>query len=963
MFNPAAQAITFSSSNLVTAYIPGSGVVYAGNVTVSQGSYTEPGGTPGNITWNPGSVAAGATATLYYMVDVTPTSDNQVIPLTGIPTSNGTTATYVDETGNTSQTRATYTYGPLCGLSVTEGGDEDIPTWVAISCFEACESESRPTVEWHTASEIGVVGFNLWRQDRETKRYELVNTSLLPTLPSSPQGGVYRLADPGAFSGEPVVYQLEEIDAQGRTRSYGPFTVVFGGSGRQGSPEPGARMGREEPGNIFGYRRFERGQTAAEQERVKARRQEQQRSALQAVRRSRGRARVTVQGRGVFYVTAAQVANSMGMNETVASSLISGYRLRLTGMGEEIAWLADANGAGLFFYNEGQETVFSNQNVYYLERGSGLAMRQIRGIGSGPAADGQSFRETTHFEGNRHALMLPALDPLGDVWFWDYVVAGGESKSFALDVPGVAGSGESVLTVTLQGATEAVSGEDHHAFVFLNGRQIGAGTWDGTNSHAMEIAFDASLLQEGANTISVSGALDMGAPHSVFYVESFDLSYQRRYRAVGDRLVCRGDNNAAITVSGLSEPQALVLDVSAAKEPLQLVGVGPDLGGRVSFVPSSPETVYLVSGLNAALRPLAVVGDSPSQLLGQRQAPDYVVIAPEELSQTAQELADFRQGKGLTAMVVTLEDIYESFSHGMPDPQAIRDYLTYVYTKDGGKLKYAVLAGKGTYDYNDWLGYGDNLVPVLLGRTPEGLCAADKGYGDVSGDDGLPEIAIGRLPAVTNAELRTLIEKTKAYESGEGAWTGKAMFIADNADNGGDFAQGINELAGLATGLQAEKIYLADAVQEARSRIIASWNAGTALVTYCGHAGIGQLATENIFNVSDAGSLQNGNQLPLAMMLTCAAGRFELPGFTSLGEALLLNGNGGMAGGLVPSGAGLHGDSLRLGAAFYKTALLDPGATVGTALRTAMRSYLQLGGNAALLNVYNWLGDPALAVK
>jgi hypothetical protein len=36
---------------------------------------------------------------------------------------------------------------------------------------------------------------------------------------------------------------------------------------------------------------------------------------------------------------------------------------------------------------------------------------------------------------------------------------------------------------------------------------------------------------------------------------------------------------------------------------------------------------------------------------------------------------------------------------------------------------------------------------------------------------------------------------------------------------------------------------------------------------------------------------------------------------------------------------------------------------VGTALLAAMRSYLQLGGNAALLNVYNWLGDPALAVK
>ncbi len=78
------------------------------------------------------------------------------------------------------------------------------PTWVGISRFAACASESQPTVEWHTASETGAVGFNLWRQDRETKEYELVNPSLLPALPNSPQGGVYRFADPGAFPGEPV---------------------------------------------------------------------------------------------------------------------------------------------------------------------------------------------------------------------------------------------------------------------------------------------------------------------------------------------------------------------------------------------------------------------------------------------------------------------------------------------------------------------------------------------------------------------------------------------------------------------------------------------------------------------------------------------------------------------------------------------------------------------------------------
>jgi hypothetical protein len=156
---------------------------------------------------------------------------------------------------------------------------------------------------------------------------------------------------------------------------------------------------------------------------------------------------------------------------------------------------------------------------------------------------------------------------------------------------------------------------------------------------------------------------------------------------------------------------------------------------------------------------------------------------------------------------------------------------------------------------------------------------------------------------------------------------------------------------------------LAGPAAETRSRIISSWNAGAALVNYCGHGGLDQLAVENIFNVADARSLQNGDRLPLHVMLTCVAGRFELPGFTCLNEALLLNPDGGSAGGLAPSGAGMHADSMRLGEEFYRTALRGQGMSAGQALLAAMKSYLQLGGPAYLLNVYNWLGDPATAYK
>jgi hypothetical protein len=189
--------------------------------------------------------------------------------------------------------------------------------------------------------------------------------------------------------------------------------------------------------------------------------------------------------------------------------------------------------------------------------------------------------------------------------------------------------------------------------------------------------------------------------------------------------------------------------------------------------------------------------------------------------------------------------------------------------------------------------------------------------------------------------------------------------IADNTDDGGDFAASSDTLASLATGFQVERIYLDNAAQaqEIRTRIIAGFNSGAGLVNYAGHGALDQLATEKIFSIDDMASLQNGNQLPLMVMLTCVAGRFEIPGITCLGEALLLNENGGGVGGLFPSGAAMNADSMRLGEEFYKAAFGGQETNVGMAWLKAMKKYMQQGGKAFMMSVYNWLGDPALNFK
>lgn len=124
LVNPTAHPITFSApANVITTHVPGAGVVYAGNAMVSQGTLvSQPsiGGT-GNIVWDPGSVPAGSTQFLIYDLNLTPSSSGQRLPLNATPASgNGTRAQFIDETGNSTQQRATYLFGPLCELAITE---------------------------------------------------------------------------------------------------------------------------------------------------------------------------------------------------------------------------------------------------------------------------------------------------------------------------------------------------------------------------------------------------------------------------------------------------------------------------------------------------------------------------------------------------------------------------------------------------------------------------------------------------------------------------------------------------------------------------------------------------------------------------------------------------------------------------------------------------------------------------
>src|SRR5204863_2591621 len=89
-----------------------------------------------------------------------------------------------------------------------------------------------------------------------------------------------------------------------------------------------------------------------------------------------------------------------------------------------------------------------------------------------------------------------------------------------------------------------------------------------------------------------------------------------------------------------------------------------------------------------------------------------------------------------------------------------------------------------------YAGFGDaDFVPTKqIAMAQISLeTASDDWFAD-SDNDGLPELAVGRLPVRTAAQADTMVGKVLAYEDGDGiGWTRNVLLVADRNDEGSDF--------------------------------------------------------------------------------------------------------------------------------------------------------------------------------
>ena len=633
--------------------------------------------------------------------------------------------------------------------------------------------------------------------------------------------------------------------------------------------------------------------------------------------------------------------------------------LSLSRHGEPVAFFVTPNRkkfkrkSTLYFVSEGSElNPYGSEAVYEL-----LASRAGTPMG---LVDGRPVGAPTSFywktvEREENLLYQAAFENEESIWQWDWLF-GPMTNSYPFEVENLSSAPEnSKLRVWLHGASDFPEDPDHHVRLYVNGTLITETWWDGETPHFVDAELGPGLLLEGENSLEIEEVGDTEAEYSMVMLDRFEVSYPAQ---LTNELEGSFTQPGVATLPGAT---GHLFDMTEA-QPRRLAGVQSGPGGLSFEALSDHRYLFASEVLTPEVRRAPSTG-----LKAAWSRAEYLVIGPREFLEAAEPLLAHRREEGLISGGVATEDIYDEFGFGEATPESIKDFLSYVYHHwSEPTLRYVVLLGDGTYDTKDYLATGvTSQVPVKILKTQFVWTASDPWYGAINGDDVLPDVAIGRLPAASVGEVEKLVQKILDYETNEGDPEAPVVLVADNPDHGGDFVANAEELATtVLSGQELDELYLSELGTAAtRSEILNAFDSGASLISYMGHGAIHLWGNENLLNIWDVDSLSPQTQQPLLLTMNCLNGYFHFPYFNSLSEELLKAEGKGVIAAFSPTGFSLNSPAHRFHEAILEQVVNQNHGRLGDALLAAQGIYAHTGSFPELITVYHLLGDPALRLR
>jgi len=865
---------------------------------------------------------------------------------------------------------------------------------VSLAYFGSTRARGNVSVNWRTAQEIDNLGFNLYAQGANGTLTLLTPDLVLSKAPTSIEPQEYSLT----VATRATQIWLEDISLDGVSEMHGPYRVGTA----VGDPQAPAAI-----------------DWAAARRQVDAKQATERRIAANRARAASSKRRTAPATAAVGPVARLDVTLAGVQQVTYEQLLAAG--IDLAGVASSSLAITDQTGpiqvevvggstfgagSALRFIGQPLDTLYSGTNVYRVHIDPTLARRVVT-VGPTPPAtttttptsttkpppprrrptDGvdqattegrvpptttpsvttstttpssdsslpsvASYTESATVEPNvNYSVTAPGDDP----WYDRMLIAidgAPGSASASLDVTNPIAGQPAVAAVELWGITRDDIVDDHHVRLTVNGVLVADARFDDNDALRLQGTVPADVLQPGANTLEVTLVGDNGVYVDIVAVDSWRLTYQRSTVAVDGRL----DLSAAgvrIDVAGMPAGEVIGYRVAADGVVTKLA---PVVAAGVAQVPATPTAQrYVFSAASSVRSPAVSPPRAPVDLLSG--SADYLVITNGVLTSSLAPLLAYHQSLGRAVKVADVADIYEAYSGGVVDAKAIDAYVAAAVP--ALDVTWVLLVGADSVDYRDYDGDGSfSLLPSLYGATDFSITYApiDPAYADINGD-GTPDVALGRLPARTPAELTTMISKTLAYADAQP--TQSLLLVSDQQD-GLDFAAVNDTLEARFDGWDVSRADVdRGGVDAARATLTNAINGGVGVTMYLGHSSSQEWTEVGLFDVSGAQALTNSVPT-VVVQFGCWNTYYVSPASDTLAHALLLSTSGGAAAVLGATTLTSAGNDVQL-AGYVANYLATGNLTIGEVLLAAKKDLkLYAGGSIADVQLgFTILGDPGL---
>ncbi|MGE5175265.1 MAG: C25 family cysteine peptidase [Hyphomicrobiales bacterium] len=304
---------------------------------------------------------------------------------------------------------------------------------------------------------------------------------------------------------------------------------------------------------------------------------------------------------------------------------------------------------------------------------------------------------------------------------------------------------------------------------------------------------------------------------------------------------------------------------------------------------------------------------APSLLPSTAGSPvDCVIVSPDSLADIFQRLADFQTRSGRPTVVRALSTIRAAAPRSNDLAEAVRDFLR--AARDQWGIRWAILAGD-----NDAIPM--RVVRVQFGEPTD--IPSDAYYADLDGTwdgngngiygevadslDMEPDIAVGRLSAVTRADATTLVDKELRYVTAPIVRNiEKELILAEvlfpRNWTPGQLVQVDGAIQGESLRVHLPACQTADRYYENTTRYpgslpldkasaMAALSRGYNVVYHVGHGARAQIAVgPDVITVADLPAIQNGDSCALWISQNCASAAVD---YDSFAERLVRRPDGG----------------------------------------------------------------------